>query len=352
MKIIPVATQRPYEVRVERGLLSRLGAELAPLTSARHVALIADDTVDGLYGDKAEQALAREGFQVERMRFPHGESSKNLAAYAQMLDFLAEKRLTRADAVVALGGGVTGDMAGFAAATYLRGVALVQAPTTFLAMVDSAVGGKTGVDLPAGKNLVGAFWQPLCVLCDPDVLQTLPPATFADGTAEALKYGVLGSERLFDTLATGSFADALEDVIATCLTEKARLASEDETDRGSRQLLNLGHTIGHAIERCSGYAVSHGRAVAIGMVGATRIAVKMGLCGADCLARLIAALRANGLPTETDETPENLLNAALGDKKRMGDTITFVLPRRIGACELHPVPVTELGAMLATALEK
>ena len=350
MNVISVQTKRPYEVRIERGLLARTGEQVAGLTTSRRAAILTDDTVDRLYGGTVERSLNDAGFETVRMSFPHGEGSKNLSTYGAMLDFLAENHLTRADTVIALGGGVTGDLAGFAAATYLRGVAVVQIPTTFLAMIDSSVGGKTGVDLPSGKNLVGAFHQPLCVLCDPDALQTLPDETFADGTAEALKYGVLGSETLFTTLSTGSFADELEAIVGECVAAKAALAAQDETDRGCRQLLNLGHTLGHGIEKCSGYSISHGQAVGIGMVYAKRIAVKLGRCDKACLPRLLAALEHNALPTQASFSADALYQAALGDKKRMGDTLTFVLPRRIGECELYPTPIGDLRGLIELAV--
>jgi len=244
--------------------------------------------------------------------------------------------------MVALGGGVVGDMAGFAAATYLRGINVAQIPTTLLAMVDSSVGGKTGVDLRAGKNLVGAFHQPIGVLCDPNVLATLPAKIFADGAAEAIKYGVLCDENLFETLATGSYLCQLEDIIERCVSIKADVCEGDECDRGKRQLLNLGHTLGHAIERCSEYSMPHGHAVAVGIVYAMRIAIHLGLCATDCEPRLIKALRNNNLPVEANYPMETLACIARNDKKRAGDTLTFVLPRGIGHCELCPVPVERL----------
>ncbi|MCE5342943.1 MAG: 3-dehydroquinate synthase [Eubacteriales bacterium] len=342
MKTVMVHTAKPYEVRIGCGLLGQAGEWLTSLTKARVAALITDDTVDALYGDTVASALAGAGLRVERMCFPHGEASKTLETYGKILCFLAEHRLTRSDAVVALGGGVTGDLAGFAAATYLRGIAVMQIPTTLLAMVDSSVGGKTGVNLPAGKNLVGAFHQPVGVLCDPDMLSTLPPEVFADGTAEAIKCGVLCDEALFATLATGDWRADIEAVIARCVSIKADVCAEDEREANRRQLLNLGHTFGHAIERLSDYSLPHGHAVAVGMVYAARIATSLGRCEADCLLRLEAALAKNGLPITAGYSSDALANAALIDKKRAGDTLTFVLPQWIGVCELVPVPVERL----------
>lgn len=350
MKTVKVNTGKPYEVNIGRDLLEHAGEWLAALMPARVAALVSDDVVDRLYGDAVEQSLIKAGFHVARMAFPNGEHSKNLATYGLILDFLAENQLTRSDTVVALGGGVVGDMAGFAAATYLRGINVAQIPTTLLAMVDSSVGGKTGVDLPAGKNLAGAFHQPIGVLCDPNVLATLHAETFADGAAEAIKYGVLCDEVLFDTLATGSYLCQLENIIERCVTIKADVCEGDECDRGKRQLLNLGHTLGHAIERCSDYTMPHGHAVAVGIVYAMRIAVNLGLCDADCESRLIAALCNNHLPIEAEYPMETLACVARNDKKRAGDTLTFVLPRSIGCCELYPVPVDQLPMLAAMAL--
>ncbi len=350
MKKVHVATGNAYDVTIGRGLLDTAGEWLAALTPSRIAALVADDTVDALYGNHVTVALESAGFAVLRFTFPHGEQSKTLATYGRMLDFLAENRVTRADTVVALGGGVTGDMAGFAAATYLRGVNIAQIPTTLLAMVDSSVGGKTGVDLPAGKNLVGAFHQPIGVLCDVDALATLPPDVYADGMAEAIKYGVLCDASLFEALKQHGATEALPEVVARCVAIKAGVCAGDECDRGQRQMLNLGHTFGHAIERCSGYTLPHGHAVAIGMVYAARIAVHLGLCDAACVPQVVAALQANGLPINAPYAAGALAEAALGDKKRAGGTLTLVLPKAIGQCVLYPVPVENLPALAQVAI--
>ncbi len=353
MKSVHVQTDVPYEVTIGRGLLHAAGEWLAKLTPSRVAALISDETVAALYGDSVTQNLTQAGFHVHRFTFPAGEQNKTLVTYGRMLDFLAASQCTRADTVVALGGGVTGDMAGFAAATYLRGVRVVQLPTTLLAMVDSSVGGKTGIDLAAGKNLAGAFHQPSGVLCDPDTLATLPTDVLADGMAEAIKYGVLCDASLFEMLAGGMPAmDTMESIIQRCVAIKAGVCAEDECDRGQRQLLNLGHTFGHAIERCSDYQMPHGHAVAIGMVYVTRISQRLGLCPADCVARLQSALAANGLPVAAPYTAEALAQAALGDKKRAGGTLTLVLPKAIGACVLYPVQVNELQTLASIALEQ
>lgn len=349
MRAVHVETGNPYDVTIGTGLLYGLGTWLRALTPARAAALVADDTVDALYGGQAASSLEAAGFRVACFRFPHGEGSKTLQTYGRLLDFLAQSRLTRADAVVALGGGVTGDMAGFAAATYLRGVMAAQVPTTLLAMVDSSVGGKTGVNLEAGKNLAGAFHQPAGVLCDMALLSTLPPETLADGMAEVIKYGLLCDRALFAMLESGENLD-MESIVERCVAIKAGVCAGDECDRGQRQLLNLGHTLGHAIERCSGYQTPHGHAVAVGMVYAARMAAHEGLCDPRLADRVQAVLARHGLPGSAPYSPEALAEAALGDKKRAGGVLTLVLPKSIGECVLHPVPVERLLELISAAL--
>ena len=352
MKTVPVNAGAPYEVRIERGLMALAGEELLALLGAPcAVAVLTDDAVNALYGDLVEESLAKSGFRVCRHFMRHGEAHKTVQTWAAMLDFLAENRLTRTDCVLALGGGVPGDTAGFAAACYLRGVPLVQIPTTLLAMVDSSVGGKTAVDLPMGKNLAGAFYQPRRVLCDANALSTLPPRVFADGVAEAVKYGVLDDTELFDLLSTPGWQERVEWVVERCVRAKAALVAGDEHDRGDRRLLNLGHTLGHAIEKCSGYGISHGRAVAVGMVYAARLSRRLGLCGKDVEARVAEALMTNGLPTSAPYSADELCAVALSDKKREGDKITFVLPTHVGECALRAVDARDLPAWAAMALE-
>lgn len=345
MYAIMAAGARPYEVLVGSGLLEQAGERIRRATGCTAAALVTDDTVGALYGDRVQNALEQAGCRVVRFIFPHGEESKNMGTYAQLLGFLAESRLTRADAVVALGGGVVGDLAGFAAATFLRGVPLVQLPTTLLAAVDSSVGGKTAVDLPQGKNLAGAFHQPSLVLCDCDTLSTLPDDVFRDGCAEVIKYGAIGDADFFHSL-NRPVQQQRQPVIARCVQMKSDIVSRDEHDKGERQLLNFGHTIGHAIEQCSHFSVSHGSAVAIGMAHMTRAAYRMGLCDRSCAEELEALLQAYELPIQTDFAPGELTNAALSDKKRAGAQMALVLPKAIGHCILHRIPVEELGNII------
>ena len=253
--------------------------------------------------------------------------------------------------MAALGGGVTGDMAGFAAAVYLRGIRYVQLPTTLLAAVDSSVGGKTAVDLAAGKNLAGAFCQPAAVLCDTDCLKTLPPDVFADGAAEAVKTGVLADPSLFTLFEDGTLTADPGAVIARCVQYKAGVVERDEKEQGERKLLNLGHTVGHAIEKCSGYTIPHGHAVAAGLAVIARAAERLGWTEGPIAERIAVCLAKNGLPTGTDFPAETLAEAALSDKKRAGGDITLVVPRAIGRCELKTLPVAELLPVIRAGLE-
>ncbi len=351
MKKVRVSAGKPYDVFIGRGLLEETGHILYDtLGYTCKAAILTDDIVDELYGEQVAYSLKTAGFDVCRFAIPHGEENKNLFKWAEMLDFLARSQITRMDVIIALGGGVVGDMAGFAAATYLRGVKFLQIPTTLLAMVDSSVGGKTAVNLPVGKNLVGAFEQPMAVVCDPDALWTLKPEQLADGVAEIIKYGVLNDKQLFDLLKDGKWHAEMIPVIETCVKAKAKLVEEDERDTGSRQLLNLGHTLGHAVEKCSRFEISHGHAVAIGMVYATKIAIDRKLCEPSVVDELKEALAANHLPVEASYTAQELCDVALSDKKRAGKSITFVLPHAIGDCRLHKLAVEDMPNLIEAAL--
>ncbi len=310
--------------------------------------VVTDSHVDALYTKPLLASLAQAGLTAHTFVFPAGEPSKNQRTLFALLERLAGLRFNRSDAVVALGGGVVGDLAGLAAALYMRGMRFVQLPTTLLAAVDSSVGGKVAIDLPAGKNLVGAFYQPEFVLCDTDTLQTLPPCEWANGQAEVIKYAVLQAPDLLRRLQGGQGWDG---VISRCVAIKRDLVCADERETGQRKLLNFGHTFGHAIEQVSAYTVPHGSAVAIGMVLIMRAAVKKGLCDPSCLPQLQQALRTCGLPTATEYGLDALYAAVLSDKKRSADTITLVIPREFGRCQLTPVPLSQVRDLLALGLE-
>ena len=346
MKTVHIDASRSYDVRIGRGLLDDCGRQIAERVRCASAAVVADDTVYALYGERVCASLEAAGVRTVCYVFPHGEKSKNLLEYAKILNFLAENRVTRADALIALGGGVTGDLGGFAAATYLRGIPFVQLPTTLLAAVDSSVGGKTAVDLPAGKNLAGAFYQPELVLCDLDTLDSLPREIFLDGCAEVIKYAVLGSRELFALLADIPSGKGLEEVTARCVEMKRDFVQSDELDRGARQMLNLGHTFGHAVEASSRFTLSHGKSVAIGMAMILRAACSRGLCSAETRDAVIALLQRYGLPTECPYPADMLLGALSADKKIFGTRLNLVVPTDVGACRLLPVGVDELSGWL------
>ncbi len=343
--IIPVNTARPYEVIIERGSLARAGELIRPLLGNCRLGILTDDTVNELYGDQLVSALSAAGYDAVKYVIPHGEASKNPELLFAFLNFLVENHLTRTDALIALGGGVVGDMAGLAAALFLRGVKFIQIPTTLLAAVDSSVGGKTAVDIPAGKNLIGAFWQPSLVVCDPDTLASLPKDILRDGCAEVIKYGVILDRSFFDRL-KNPLQPQLEAVIARCVELKRDVVNQDEFDTGLRGLLNFGHTLGHGIEKESHFSVSHGAAVAKGMALAAKLAVHMKLCPQACADELTELLLQYGFDLTCPFTADALFAASLSDKKRSGDHITLVLPESIGHCILHKLPCVELLPIL------
>ncbi|MBE6932442.1 MAG: 3-dehydroquinate synthase [Ruminococcaceae bacterium] len=342
MKTIHVNASRSYDVIVGSGLLRGAGEVIRSYCPGGVCAIVTDDTVDALYGAALEESLRAAGIKTVKYVFFHGEQGKNAQNYVELLELLAENQLTRTDCIVALGGGVPGDLAGFAAATYLRGIAFVQLPTTLLAAVDSSVGGKTAIDLNAGKNLAGAFYQPHAVLCDVDTLATLPDAQFRAGCAEVIKYAVLQDEELFNDLMISGTAFPREAVIARCVAHKRDIVAADEFDHGCRQLLNLGHTVGHAIEALSDFEVCHGEAVAMGMGVIARAAAANGLCSMDCARAVEDILARFDLPSNSPYGAEALQEVMLSDKKRRGDRITLVVPRGIGQCTLHTIAASEL----------
>ncbi len=350
MTTVDIHASQPYQVHIGPGLLDQVGERARALWTGPTAAVVSDSNVAPLYLDRCTASLQAAGFQVVSFVFPAGEASKNGKTYLELLEFLAEHHITRADGLVALGGGVVGDLTGFAAATFLRGIAFLQLPTTLLAAVDASVGGKTAIDLQAGKNLAGAFYQPKAVLCDPTLLDTLPPEDFADGCAEVIKYGLIGDPALLDLLEAPGPLD-VETVIARCVAQKGRLVEADEFDTGARQLLNLGHTLGHGVEACSHYAVSHGKAVAIGMVLITRAAIRYGLCPPEVLPRLQALLDRYHLPQTTQYSAQELYTKTLSDKKRSGDKLSLVIPTAWGESRLHSIPVKALLGWIERGLQ-
>ena len=352
MQTIHVHTSPAYDVAIGPGLLKHCGPRLREILPPCRAAVVTDSIVGPLYLETVTESLKGAGYAVCAYEFPAGEENKNFSTLSGILEFLAAERLTRSDCLVALGGGVVGDMAGFAAACYLRGIRYVQLPTTLLSAVDSSVGGKTAIDLRAGKNLAGAFLQPAAVLCDTDCLKTLPQPVFADGAAEAIKTAVLSDPGLFNRMENG-FLPALDPgaLIAGCVAYKVGVVERDEKEQGERKLLNLGHTVGHAIEKCSGYAIPHGHAVAAGLAVIARAAERLNWTAEPIAERICACLAKNALPVSAEYSPEALAEAALADKKRAGDSITIVVPKKVGLCELKTMPVTELLSVIRAGWE-
>lgn len=344
MITVTVTASKTYDIKIGAGLLSTIGAEAAALGKSSKVCIVSDSSVFPLYGKAVEENLKRSGFEVFSFVFPAGEASKNGNTYLALLNELAMLGLTRSDLIVALGGGVVGDLAGFAAATFLRGIRFIQVPTSLLAAVDSSVGGKTAIDLPAGKNLAGAFCQPNLVICDTNVLHTLPDQIFRDGCAEVIKYGILYDPDLFSYLEETGLSFDREKVIARCVELKRDAVVADEFDTGLRMKLNLGHTIGHGVEAKSHFSVSHGSAVAIG----TAIVSRASRC--PDTTRILALLEKFHLPTSTEYSAEDLYTYTLKDKKRAGDTVKLIIPKCIGSCEIVPTPVLGLKSFIQAGL--
>ena len=348
MKTVTVHASVQYDVLIEKGSLARCGALCANVfePSKATAAAIADDNVAALYLEPVVQSLKQAGFSVCTFVFPHGEDSKSHEVLLHIYDFLIQNNITRSDFLVALGGGVTGDLVGFAAATYLRGIRFVQIPTTFLAAIDSSVGGKTAVNIPAAKNLIGAFHQPSLVVCDPDTFSTLTPEIFADGCAEMIKYAMIWSEEFLQLLESCDIQERLEEIVAYCVDIKRQVVEQDEHDTGIRMILNYGHTLGHAIEKVTNHAVSHGQGVAMGMVLITRLGMKLGRCDAALLHRLCSVLERYHLPCHYDGALSELAESCLHDKKRSGSTIRLILVSTAGKADILPMDTAELETIL------
>lgn len=347
MKTIHINASQPYDVIIGHGLLDCAGGYIKKVLKSNKTVIVTDDIVYDLYGEKFKKSLVGAGFTAELFVFPNGEASKCHTTLINLYDFLAEMNITRSDSLIALGGGVVGDLTGFAAATYLRGIDYVQIPTTLLAQIDSSVGGKTAVDIGGGKNLVGAFKQPKLVLADTDTLSTLSDDIFADGMGEAVKYGMIYSQELFNLLATGKVKDHLEYVIESCVDIKRQVVENDEFDTGLRMTLNFGHTLGHAIEKYYGFSeISHGKGVAIGMYLMTKLAEDGGIITDAISEDLKLCLIKNGLPFESDVPAEELFKGAVNDKKRFSDNINLIICKTIGKADIVKMPVSKFKTLI------
>ena len=358
MKLLPVSLgDRSYDIHIAPGRLDDTGKLCQHvLPRATRLAVVTDDTVGGLYAHRLLQSLWARGYTASVISLPAGEQTKSLHNLGVLYDSFREMGLTRTDAVVALGGGVVGDLAGFAAATILRGVDFVQVPTTLLAQVDSSVGGKVAIDLPAGKNLAGAFWQPRLVVMDPEVLDTLEDKTFSDGMAEVIKYGCIRDAAFFRALektpSRRAVMENIESVLYTCCDLKRAVVEKDERDTGERMVLNFGHTLGHAYEKAGHYETwTHGQAVAAGMCLAARLGAALGVTPAGVPERVEALVSAFGLPTRIPCTQADYAAAVGLDKKGTGEQITLVLLEDLGRAVLHRMSKRELLGLLEGCAE-
>lgn len=343
---LTIRSSRTYDVLIGSGLISQAGNLISERLHPSSVVIVSDDNVFPLYGPALYASLEAAGIRVETFVFPHGEASKSLSVYGELLEFMCEKKLTRTDAIAALGGGVAGDLAGFAAATYQRGIGFVQIPASLLADVDSSVGGKTAIDLKGGKNQAGCFYQPMLVICDTDTLATLPEAEYRNGCAEIIKYAMIGSGSLFHSIGALPIREQYGKVIAECIAMKRDIVEKDEYDTGLRMLLNFGHTVGHAVETCSGYSIPHGKAVAIGMAIITRAACRKGICPPETRDSLLSLIGQYSLPSETEYHVRELAGIIANDKKGSGNRLRLVVPEKIGSCAILDIAKDDIAAWL------
>ena len=348
MKEICVKTSDSYKIYIGENILPSAGDIIKKTVSICKILIICDDNVFPLYNKALKDSLLKTGYEVREFVIKAGEQSKNFSVAEDIINYLAENNFTRTDIIVALGGGVVGDISGFCAAIYFRGIKFVQIPTTFLAAIDSSVGGKTGINLFAGKNLVGAFHQPAAVITDCKLFSTLSKQVFAQGVAEGIKYGVIKDENLFNDFVNG--ISNICETVYHCVDIKREIVEKDEFDHADRQLLNFGHTIGHAVEKCSGFKISHGEGVAIGMNIAAKIAYKEGLSDVDLSENIKKACLKFGLPVTCNFNSDELSKAALSDKKRTGEYINLILPIKIGNCIIKKYQKNQLKKLIESGL--
>ena len=349
MKKIHVNLQNnSYDILIGGGLLNNCGELITQAIKPCKAFIITDTNVAPIYLEKVESALQAAGFDTAAHVFPAGEKNKTIDAVVTMVEDMANEQLCRTDCVIALGGGVVGDMAGFASAIYMRGIDFVQLSTSLLSDIDSSVGGKTGCDLENGKNLVGAFHQPKTVIIDTDTLNTLPEHFKSDGMGEMIKYGVFRSKSLFDSICDNPENAACEQNIYECVDIKREVVENDEFEHGERKLLNLGHTLGHAIEKYYNFEkYSHGEAITIGMVLMAKAAEKNGLCDNGVAEKITVCAEKFNLPTDCDADIAELLNIAVSDKKRRGDKIDIILPRKIGDAFIYTIALSDMADFFA-----
>ncbi len=358
IKKVRVEASASYDVLIGSGLIEDAGALISGLCGASAAVIVSDDNVFPKYGGRLRESLEAAGLRTICFTAPHGESAKTLEVYGRLLELMCEEHVRRNDIIAALGGGAVGDLAGFAAATYQRGIRFIQLPTTLLAAVDSSVGGKTAINLESGKNQAGCFLQPSLVICDTGIVRDEPEDEFRNGCAEVIKYAMIGSEEFLGKL-SGSASAAyetieetpvfreLDDVVATCVSMKGDIVHRDEFDRGDRMLLNYGHTLAHSAEALSGYTMPHGAAVAAGMAIMARSAAAAGLCGPEVPEATDGILAKYGLPTGLGCDPGDLAAGTLSDKKADGSTLRIIVPESIGRCRVESVSPGTLLEMIS-----
>ncbi len=345
-EIIARTSSKDYPITIRSGLLDQIGEKVAATGGAKKAMVITDTNVAPLYLSRVLKSLYAAGLKTASCELEAGEEHKNMQSLNKIYNALFMADITRSDVVLALGGGVVGDMVGFAAATYLRGIRLIQVPTTLMSQVDSAIGGKTAIDMPFGKNMVGAFYQPHAVLIDPKVLQTLPRAELNNGISEIIKYGCIRDRQLFERMESKSLD--LEWAVNCCVDIKVKVVKNDEKDTGERMHLNFGHSVGHALEKITQYQIlKHGEAVAIGQVAACQIGERLGITPAGTAERVKQLLAAYQLPTHFDgTTAEEIMHAMKADKKRIGDKLHLILLKDIGEAVTYPIALETLQNLL------
>ena len=332
MKTIRVSCSKPYDVRIGNDLIDHVAEYLQGFNIGNNILLISDDNVAPLYGDLLTKQL-KQYYRVCRCNIPHGEASKNIDNLYKILNYLSENGFHRNDTIVALGGGVVTDLSGLCAALYMRGCNLVMVPTTLLGMVDASIGGKTAIDLPTGKNLVGSFYQPLTVICDADIIRDLPGDIFQEGMAEVIKCNVIEKCPIIQYINEDCFMEHLEEVIEYCISIKAKIVSKDEYETtGLRKLLNAGHTFAHALENISGYQISHGTAVGTGLVYEAALSNHLGLCDEDTLRQIANAVKKYELLIGFGYEMSDIVDHMKLDKKNEDGSISFILPKKLGKC--------------------
>lgn len=338
MKKFAVSASLPYEIVIGDDLIKNAGEYIKNVIPPCKICVITDSNVNSLYAQVLLTSLIESGYQVSKVLFPAGEHSKNITTYANIMSALADEGITRSDAIVALGGGIVGDLTGFVASTYMRGIPYIQIPTTLISALDSSVGGKTGINLPNGKNLAGTFWQPSLVLTDYKTFDTLSSDKLLDGYAEAIKCALISESNMIPHILNKDY----DYVIERCISIKKSFVEVDEMDKGIRQILNFGHTIGHAIEKYTSYNITHGQAIAKGMLAESRAAYRMGLTDCDISSQLEELLNQFGFDTSLRFNPDEIYQLTTTDEKIFNDTITVIVPKSLGKCELQRISLSKL----------